>query len=238
MKVELGEQDLVQAFSARESLYCGNCLSNLRVRRIADVLLRLYAETATSLAELVREASFRRLAIAEINAIGSMHPVLSSHPGLEYSEFGGGSEGTPRPRSEDIQQLSYPDASFDLVLTSDTLEHVPDYRRALAETRRILRLGGRHVFTVPIPPAQQKTRRRVTMKDGVPKHHAPPLYHGRGSGPLALLSSRRNDFLVYTDFGLDLVDQLRSFGFEPILFPSNAGPGTEDAGLVISAEAV
>jgi len=39
-------------------------------------------------------------------------------------------------RNEDICRLTYADASFDLVLSSDTLEHVPDFRAALRETRR------------------------------------------------------------------------------------------------------
>ena len=49
-----------------------------------------------------------------------MHAWIADLPRLRYSEYS--EEG------EDIQALSYADRSFDLVLTSETLEHVPDWR--------------------------------------------------------------------------------------------------------------
>lgn len=42
-----------------------------------------------------------------------------------------------------------PDASVDVVLATETLEHVPEPREFLAETRRVLRPGGRVILTVP-----------------------------------------------------------------------------------------
>ena len=53
-------------------------------------------------------------------------------------------------RHEDLQQLSFPDASFDLVLTTEVLEHVPDAERAEQEIVRVLRPGGYYLFTVPL----------------------------------------------------------------------------------------
>ena len=104
--------------------------------------------------------------------------------------------------------LSYPDASFDLVLTSDTLEHVPDPRLALRETRRVLRAGGRHVFTVPHDPRRERTRSRK----GLAAQH-----HGRGGGPYALVT-RQADMLAHTDFGADVEEILREAGFAPQTF--------------------
>jgi len=182
-------------FVDRESQLCAECGANRRVRRMAEVLVSLYAEHARSIAELVREERFRRLEIAEINSIGRMHAFLADHPRLAYSEY----------PEEDLMELSYADASFDLVLTSDTLEHVPDPRRALRETRRVLRAGGRHVFTVPHDPRRARTRSR----EGLPAQH-----HGRGGGPYALVT-RQADMLAHTDFGADVEDVLRETGFEP-----------------------
>lgn len=42
----------------------------------------------------------------------------------------------------DIQELPFPDASFDVVLANHMLYHVPDRPRALAEVRRVLVSGG------------------------------------------------------------------------------------------------
>jgi ubiquinone/menaquinone biosynthesis C-methylase UbiE len=42
----------------------------------------------------------------------------------------------------DVEALPFPDGSFDLVLANYMLYHVPDLDRAIAELRRVLRLGG------------------------------------------------------------------------------------------------
>lgn len=41
------------------------------------------------------------------------------------------------------------DASFDLVMASNVLEHIPDTKALLAEVRRVLKPGGRFVATIP-----------------------------------------------------------------------------------------
>lgn len=180
--------------AARESSFCDSCGSSRRIRLLASTLLALYGESARSVAELVREPGFRALAIAEINALGRMHPFLATLPQLAYSEY----------PQEDVTALSYADAAFDLVLTSDTMEHVPDPTAGFREIRRVLRPGGRHVFTVPVDPRRAHTRSREGL---------PPVHHGRGGGPFAPVT-RRNDLLAYTDFGTDLPALLREAGFE------------------------
>ena len=216
-RAELDER-LERRFAARESLWCSRCGSSLRVRRVADVLLLHYGAGARSLAALVEEPGFRELEVAEINAVGELHEVLAAHPRLTYSEY----------PQEDVTRLSYADASFDLVLTSDTLEHVPDFRRALRETRRVLRPGGRHVFTVPVVPSRATTVDR--QEAGLP-----PQYHGRASGGLAPLSRRRDDFLTYTDFGIDLLEVLEREGFEPEVHFYDAARPDEDVAVVFCA---
>lgn len=52
------------------------------------------------------------------------------------------------------------DASFDVLIAMDVLEHVPDYRRALREVYRILTPGGVAIFTVP-----QKDNLAITYED-------------------------------------------------------------------------
>ncbi len=47
------------------------------------------------------------------------------------------------------EALPFPDASFDLVLSHEVLEHVADDRQAAAEIARVLRPGGRLVLFVP-----------------------------------------------------------------------------------------
>ncbi|WP_241385660.1 class I SAM-dependent methyltransferase [Rhodococcus sp. CH91] len=49
----------------------------------------------------------------------------------------------------DALALPYDDASFDLVLISEVLEHVPEDERAIAELVRVLKPGGVAAVTVP-----------------------------------------------------------------------------------------
>jgi SAM-dependent methyltransferase len=51
--------------------------------------------------------------------------------------------------SADTTNLPFPDGSFDKVIASEILEHVPNDRQAMAEIARILRPGGTAAVTVP-----------------------------------------------------------------------------------------
>ena len=52
-------------------------------------------------------------------------------------------------RIEDAQRLSFTDESFDKVLMSEVVEHVPEPGRAIAEAARVLRPGGLLVASTP-----------------------------------------------------------------------------------------
>jgi SAM-dependent methyltransferase len=52
-------------------------------------------------------------------------------------------------RVEDAQRLTFPDASFDKVLLSEVIEHLPEPERAIAEAARVLRPGGVLVVSTP-----------------------------------------------------------------------------------------
>jgi SAM-dependent methyltransferase len=49
----------------------------------------------------------------------------------------------------DMRELPFPDASFASVLSVQSIEHVPDPERAMAEARRVLALGGTAIFVTP-----------------------------------------------------------------------------------------
>jgi SAM-dependent methyltransferase len=45
--------------------------------------------------------------------------------------------------------LPFPDATFDRIICSEVMEHIPDDRAAMAEVRRVLKPGGTVAVTVP-----------------------------------------------------------------------------------------
>ncbi len=78
----------------------------------------------------------------------------------------------------DIQSIAHPTASFDTVISCETIEHVPDPRRALSELCRVLRLGGRLFLTTPnylgtlgLYRVYLRLRGRVFTEEGQPINH-------------------------------------------------------------------
>lgn len=55
----------------------------------------------------------------------------------------------------DLQNLPFPDATYDFVFASHVLEHVPDDHKAIREIRRVLKPGG--LAILPVPVISEKT---------------------------------------------------------------------------------
>ena len=107
-------------------------------------------------------------------------------------EFEGGQQ------SEDLEALTFPDESFDLVITQDVFEHVLRPGKAFAEIARTLKRGGAHVYTVPFWRGRKTVVRAVPNGNGGIKHLMKPDYH---SNPIDGAGS-----LVITEWGDELCD--------------------------------
>ncbi len=147
--------------------------------------------------------------------IGPFRPLLKDLPGYVQSYFW---EGVPTGqafegvRCEDLQNLTFEDESFDLVITSDIFEHIRRPFDAFAEIGRTLRKGGSHVFTVPFAwPLKEEIIRRVDTVGDRDFNLFPPVYHGSPTDP--------DGSLVYTDFGTSLIDRLGELGFQAQIHP-------------------
>lgn len=110
-------------------------------------------------------------------------------------------------RCEDLQALTFDDARFDLVLSLDVLEHVPDYLCALKEIRRVLKPGGHLVLTAPfhIHNDEHVTLARLLDSGEVEHLTTHPEYHGNALG---------EPRLSFRTFGWQLLPDLRSAGFQ------------------------
>jgi SAM-dependent methyltransferase len=199
-------EDWVKFYDRREGQRCRDCNTRMRGQHLARTIVDVYnvrlGTRARSLEGLCSEPAFLSLRVAEINDCADLHPILDSLPLLSYSEY---ASDDPSIRHEDVLNLSYADDSFDLAIDSDSLEHVPDFERALAEIRRILKPGGMHIFTIPIVKGV-KSRPRARVEGGKIVHLMPPVYHG-GKG------TSTDDYLAFSDFGPDVVDIIRRCGF-------------------------
>ena len=96
----------------------------------------------------------------------------------------------------DMMDTMLPSRSFDLVVHSDTLEHVADPSAGFRECRRIVDEDGALIFTVPTVVGRL-TRSRLGL---------PPSYHGR---PDVLDPAMQ----VYTEFGADVWTDVVRAGF-------------------------
>lgn len=204
--------ELRKMIDQREGTLCAFCKSPTRARHLARALLDDLSATKELKFETLQQLSRARpadLLIAEINEIPGVHKYLTKLPGIVYSEYGG-------PNSEDLMGLSYDDETFDYVLTSDTLEHVPDFDRALSETRRVLKPGGVHILSIPII-WERSTRQRASVTNGIIVHHFPPSHHGK-------MTNRDGDFLVFNEFGGDVISRIESAGFALKVGTSKSNP--------------
>jgi len=215
---------LAEAVARKESCDCAHCGAKLRGRRLVQVLLGRYPvgtppAPARNLAEWVSHAAVQSLRIAEINAIFGVHEQLRTLPRVAFSEYRADSTPgavEPEIRSEDLTRLTYADSTFDLVLTSETLEHVPDLDAALRELRRVLVPGGRHIFTVPVLPGVARSFARSLMRpDGSIEDRARRICHPGGDV----------GYPVFTEFGADLPELIEAAGFEIEVF---FGPPSEN----------
>lgn len=121
----------------------------------------------------------------------------------EYFDGVGAADRSENVRNEDLQHLTFADATFDLVVSEDVFEHVRDAKRGFGEVHRVLKSGGLHVFSIPFS-FDRRTEELFSRRDDEIVLHEPIEYHG---DPL------RGRIPCYTRFGFDLFDVLRDIGF-------------------------
>ncbi|MBU8544285.1 MULTISPECIES: methyltransferase domain-containing protein [Roseomonadaceae] len=198
----------VEEAGLRESIRCHSCYALGRSQAVAQVLLQRFGQSAEqTLVELLRRAP--ELRVHELGFVGGIAEVMRGWHGYSSSEYFDdvplGEPGPQGVRCEDVTRLTYDPESFDVVLSQDVMEHVPDPRRGFAETFRVLRPGGAHIFTVPQDRDLRHSVTRARLGPNGVEHLLPATYHG---DPV-----RDEGALVFTDYGLDLPGIVESAGF-------------------------
>lgn len=182
----------------RERVCCPKTYFNNRMRasiHLFDIEMNPYPDSAVYMTEQVTPV-YRFFADRFPNVVGSEFLNDGTAPGAVNASG---------VRHEDLCALSFTDASFDALVSLDVLEHVPDYRAAFRECARVLRPGGRMMWSVPFIAGSSADQVRAVMADGAVRHLLPPEYHGN---PLS-----ENGSLCFTDFGWAMLAQVRNAGF-------------------------
>lgn len=185
----------------RETLHC-DCELNNRVRAAFHLF--------TSECKPSKEAY-----IYVTEQVTPFYKCLKKHfpntVGSEYlgTEFLAGTIHQDNIRNESLTNLSFSDETFDFVISLDVLEHIPDYRRALAEICRSLTKNGTLILSVPFRQTSlEHLIRAVVNSDGTIHHLTNPEYHG---DPLS-----QKGCLCFQHFGWRLLDELREIGFSEV----------------------
>ncbi|MFI0844334.1 class I SAM-dependent methyltransferase [Mesorhizobium sp. IMUNJ 23232] len=209
-------------FRTRETFLCSSCRGSLRYRAQADAALREYAaEGVSSIKALIESEMFRHIRLYEPGIVGPFRKLFRSVSNYEQSFYW---EDVPEGAKRDgmvcqnLERLTYDDESFDLVVTSDVFEHVRRPFQAFAEVRRVLKPGGRHIFSIPAnDPLRADSVSRVDTSSDTDVLLLPAVYHGNGT------AGGRS--LVYTDFGSDVLGKLGEIGFPTEISYYSPAPG-------------
>jgi SAM-dependent methyltransferase len=185
--------DEVAYINLQQGFCCADCKNNLRTMTLAAAITGAFGFTGT-FEDFCRDNSqIRKLTVIEINPAKNLSrflEVLPKHALHSFPEL-------------DMQQMSFPDSSIDVIIHSDTLEHISDSKAALKECRRVLTLGGHLFYTVPIVIGRlTRTRRGL-----------PPSYHGKPG-------LNRDDCIVQTEYGADFWCEVFRAGFREVSLTS------------------
>ena len=196
--------------SVRESYRCQACKASLRHRGQAKAIIDTYGDSTTkSIKELSQQDSFKKITIFEPGIIGPLRKYFSSFPNYSQSYFWDDlplGETRDGIQNQNLECLTFKDNSIDLLITADIFEHIRKPWDAFTDIQRVLKVGGKHIFTIPVQyPLPKKTIYRVDTSTSEDIHVLPERYHIAGDGGKSL---------VYTDFGGDMLEKLNAIGLK------------------------
>jgi SAM-dependent methyltransferase len=185
---------------------CCRCRSTPKYRAILHII---EAETGQRITHYVAAHK-----IYELSTSSPIFRKLRGHSNYEasgyFSDKPFGRKIKPLYWNQDLQNLTFPSDSFDLVISSETMEHVRRPWQAFSEVHRVMKNDGIYVFTIPYR-RDRVTRSRVDTTTDKDVFLLDKIYH--------IDPYRTEDSLVYTDFGADLPELLRPLGFNTELVP-------------------
>jgi SAM-dependent methyltransferase len=211
----------------RESLVCRECGTTSRYRSIARGILGAIRELAgveaASIAELAEMDAQRTLKIYDTQAPfyfdAGAYPIPDLLARCKWLDVCSsvyrprerlGGELGPRTTNQNLEALTFPNDTFDILVTSDVMEHIRLDYIAHQQIRRVVKSGGVYLFTVPHFRDRRETLYRVAVVDASDPARDMFLtekeYHGDAN-------AEDGRALSYRSYGTDLDETLRGLGF-------------------------
>lgn len=197
----------------RETLRCRACGATMRDRQLAHGLLQVIASRLGQTEADLR--AFRQnprgpLRILDSDSFSPLNRILRGLPGYVHSQFIPGrrngetlADGSVIVNLEDIP---FPEASFDVILSSDVMEHVADDGQAHREIFRCLAPQGSYLCTIPYDPSLWG-HRQLTQRTGA-------------SGGYFILDRQvhgdphaNSGIIAHRIYGRQVFDDLRAIGY-------------------------
>lgn len=193
-------------YNYREYYQCIRCGSNPRQRAIIKVIKYLYPNwTETKIHESSPSGATFKKMLHTCNEYSYSYFYPEKNLGEPLNE-------SNQVTNQNLENLTFPDESFDLFITQDVLEHINEPLKALKEIYRCLKPGGLHIFTVPVA-LFKSTRPRIKIENGKITPIMEEVYHGN---PISEKGS-----LVTYDWGGDIcsiIDNTAPFKTKVISF--------------------
>ena len=155
----------------RDYFICNNCGSIPRQRALMLTIKKYYPNW--------KNLYFHESSPTECSLTNKFKNECKNYTGTQYYSkeiFGNIINGY---RNEDLENQTFKNEIFDIVITQDVFEHIYNPNKAFSEIERTLKKGGSHIFTVPIINKFNKTEVWAELgKNGEPVFLKTEEWHG------------------------------------------------------------
>ena len=205
----------------RETLRCRSCWSKMRERTVTAAMTEVFAQHAGMPAGGVDNPAHRTenlagLRVLDTDAYGRVARRLGHLGEYRTSLFDpavpNGQVTADGIINVDLEDMPFEDNSFDLIVTSEVMEHVRFADKAHREIARCLAPGGTYLFTVPYDDRLPNTWRLIDPETDE-ELVSPPHIHGDDP------RLRTQGIKSYRVFGRDIVGDLARCGLDAAFTP-------------------
>jgi SAM-dependent methyltransferase len=196
----------------------------MRDRQLASGLLQIIVERVGQTEgdlRAYRQNPRATLRILDTDSFSAISRILRGLPNYVHSQF---LPGLPNGEviadgsvNVNLENIPFPEANFDVILTSDVMEHVTHDTQAHREIFRCLAPIGTYLFTVPYDP-RMASHWQLTQRTGQASRYFILEKHVHGD------PHSGSGIIAHRIYGRQLLDDLSKLGFD-VCFETVDRPG-------------